>query len=73
MHSHTLTAIAEPECIVIDIPKFGALPLTRWAHGQYKVQIPQKYYGRMIDAMTADILAHSFLKNRNLIYFSQLN
>lgn len=57
--SRTLTAVAEPERIVIDIPKFGAHPLTQWAHGQLsdKVQIPQKYYGRMIEAKNFDLLA----------------
>jgi hypothetical protein len=46
---------------VIDIPKFGAHPLTQWAHGQLsdKVQIPQKYYGRMIEAKNFDLLAEN--------------
>ncbi len=44
--SRSIKAVAEPECIVIDIPKYGGHPLTQWAHGQLaeKVQIPQKYY-----------------------------
>ncbi|KAB2945268.1 MAG: DUF932 domain-containing protein (plasmid) [Candidatus Methanoperedens sp.] len=59
--SRTLTAVAEPERIVIDIPKFGAYPLTQWAHGQLsdKVLIPQKYYGRMIEAKNFDLLAEN--------------
>ena len=57
--SRTLTAVAEPERMVIDIPKYGAHPLTPWAHDQLseKVQIPQKYYSRMIDAKNFDLLA----------------
>ncbi|HYN44415.1 MAG TPA: hypothetical protein VER35_00290 [Candidatus Limnocylindrales bacterium] len=59
--SRTLTAVAEPERIVIDIPKSGAHPLTQWAHNQLsdKVQIPQKYYGRMIEAKNFDLLAEN--------------
>jgi hypothetical protein len=57
--SHSLKAVAEPERIVIDVPKYGGYPLTQWAHGQLaeKVQIPQKYYSRMLDAKNYRLLA----------------
>ncbi|WAM22719.1 MAG: hypothetical protein OI715_01075 (plasmid) [Candidatus Methanoperedens sp.] len=59
--SRTLTAVAEPERIVIDIPKFGTHPLTRWAHDQLatKVQIPQAYYNKMIEAHNFGLLANN--------------
>lgn len=57
--SRTLTAVSEPERIVIDIPKFGGYPLTRYAHDQLaaKVQIPQAYYNRMFGAKNFNLLA----------------
>jgi hypothetical protein len=57
--SRSLKAVAEPERIVIDVPKYGGHPLTPWAHGQLaeKVQIPQKYYSRMLDAKNYRLLA----------------
>jgi hypothetical protein len=59
--SRTLTAVAEPERIVIDIPKFGGYPLTRWAHDQLasKVQIPQAYYNRILEAKNFGLLANN--------------
>jgi hypothetical protein len=57
--SRSLKAVAEPERIVIDVPKYGGHPLTQWAHGQLaeKVQIPQKYYSRMLDSKNYMLLA----------------
>jgi hypothetical protein len=57
--SRTIKAVAEPERIIIDIPKYGGHPLTRWAHGQLagKVSIPQKYYSRMLDSKNYELLA----------------
>lgn len=57
--SRSLKAVAEQERIVIDVPKYGGHPLTPWAHGQLaeKVQIPQKYYSRMLDTKNFGLLA----------------
>jgi hypothetical protein len=59
--SRVLKAVAEPETIVIDVPKYGGHPLTNWAHGQMadKVGIPQKYYSRMLDSKNFGLLAHN--------------
>ena len=57
--SRSLKAVAESERIVIDVPNYGGHPLTQWAHGQLaeKVQIPQKYYSRMLDSKNYRLLA----------------
>ncbi len=57
--SRSLKAVAEPETIVIDIPKSGGHQMTPWAHGQMaaKVQIPQNYYNRMFDEKKFTLLA----------------
>src|SRR3972149_4135595 len=57
--SRSIRAVAEPDRIVIDIPRYGGHPLTQWAHGQLaeKVQIPQKYYSRMLDTKNFGLLA----------------
>lgn len=57
--SRSLNAVAEPGCIVIDIPNQGGHQLTPWAHSQMagKVGIPLNYYNKMLDAKNFKLLA----------------
>ncbi len=41
--SRSLKAVAEPERIVIDIPKYGGHPLTQWAHGYLAEKVSRSH------------------------------
>lgn len=57
--SRLLNAVAEPGCMVIDVPKHGGHQLTPWAHSQMagKVGIPLNYYNKMLDVKNFKLLA----------------
>jgi hypothetical protein len=62
--SRTLKAVAEPERMVIDIPKYGGFTLTDYAHGQMaaKTKIPEAYYNRILETNDYNLLAHNINK-----------
>ncbi len=57
--SRSISAVAEPERIVLDVPKYGGHPLTLYAHGQMsaKTGVPRDYYNRMLEARNYRLLA----------------
>ncbi len=58
--SRSLKAVSdEKDKVMLEIPEHGSFPLTGWAHSQMaeKLQIPKRYYDRMIATEKTELLA----------------